>query len=349
LAEIKDQAHRPEGAASGGRQIIRESAAPAEIDPNEVHRARLVVVIGMHRSGTSLCAHVLNALGIDMADEPGAAASNPKGHWERLEIVAMHDRLLTLFNRGYFDRLHDLPLPQGWWTDPRVAAVKRDLVAFLKPRLMPGIAVGFKDPRTARVLRLWQEISTELNLELKFVLCLRNPAEVARSLNYRDRLLPDTGQYRWFIYTTEIIDELRGAEICTIEYEQWFGEKADNVAKLIRFLGLDGEKSLPAIADTLAHIVDERLSHTGPERRQPDLPLVRRLYEAVCRFDADPAARAEAVRMVDQFKAFQQLSEPIMRELETLSQPLLQRLLRGQAGSGRLSRAILRFVRAWRT
>ena len=32
-------------------------------------RRRIVVVLGMHRSGTSLCAHILSAMGIDMADE----------------------------------------------------------------------------------------------------------------------------------------------------------------------------------------------------------------------------------------------------------------------------------------
>ena len=46
-------------------------------------RRPIVVVLGMHRSGTSLCAHILSAMGIDMADEIREHDSNARGHWER--------------------------------------------------------------------------------------------------------------------------------------------------------------------------------------------------------------------------------------------------------------------------
>ena len=67
-------------------------------------RRPIVMVLGMHRSGTSLCSHVLSALGLDMADrlthpslsEP--APDNLKGHWERWEIVQLHERILKLFD-----------------------------------------------------------------------------------------------------------------------------------------------------------------------------------------------------------------------------------------------------------
>src|SRR5262245_49475138 len=74
------------------------------------HRRPIVLVVGMHRSGTSLCSHLLSTLGIDMADQipgPGNASTtpdNPRGHWERWEIVEFHDRILSLFNRGYWGR-----------------------------------------------------------------------------------------------------------------------------------------------------------------------------------------------------------------------------------------------------
>jgi hypothetical protein len=73
-----------------------------------VQRRPIVLVLGMHRSGTSLCSHLLSALGVDMADNipgPGNASpapDNPRGHWERWEIVEFHDRILGLFNRDYF-------------------------------------------------------------------------------------------------------------------------------------------------------------------------------------------------------------------------------------------------------
>src|SRR5271166_5922958 len=106
-----------------------------------VRHRPIVLVVGMHRSGTSLCSHILSALGVDMADKipgPGATSpvpSNPRGHWERWEIVEYHDSILGLFNRDYLGRFHDFALPVAWWADPRVAQIRREIVAFLEQRM----------------------------------------------------------------------------------------------------------------------------------------------------------------------------------------------------------------------
>jgi hypothetical protein len=47
---------------AGPAPILRE--VPRVAAP----RRPIVMVLGMHRSGTSLCSHVLSALGLDMTD-----------------------------------------------------------------------------------------------------------------------------------------------------------------------------------------------------------------------------------------------------------------------------------------
>src|SRR5437868_15458263 len=87
----------------------------------------IVLVLGMHRSGTSLCSHVLSALGVEMSDKiPGPGLKEPSpdnagGHWERWEIVEFHDRILDSFNRPYLSLTHDFSLPIAWCADPGVA------------------------------------------------------------------------------------------------------------------------------------------------------------------------------------------------------------------------------------
>src|SRR6266446_7754395 len=148
-----------------------------------VHRRPIVLVLGMHRSGTSLCSHLLSAHGVDMDHEPpgpgktSLAPDNPRGHWERWEIVEFHDRVLGLFNRDYWGRFHDFALPVAWWADPRVAQIRREIVAFLETR-MGDAYFGFKDPRTVRLMPVWHQIFNELKLAPKIVLCLRTPAQV---------------------------------------------------------------------------------------------------------------------------------------------------------------------------
>src|ERR1700756_71983 len=194
---------------------------------NAVQRRPIVLVLGMHRSGTSLCSHLLSGLGVDMADKiagPGnwsaPDASNPRGHWERWEIVEFHDRILGLFNRDYLGRFHDFALPVAWWADPRVAQIRREIVAFLENRMGDGY-FGFKDPRTVRLMPVWHQIFNELKLVPKIVLCLRNPAQVGRSLHARDNLDPANGEYRWLLHMIDFYRYTSKYNFCIIEYEEW--------------------------------------------------------------------------------------------------------------------------------
>ncbi len=277
----------------------------------------IIVVLGMHRSGTSLCSHVLSVLGADMTDDLDIQLSNPRGHWERLELKAFHDQILELLGRGYYSPTHDLPLPIAWWADPRVRAIQQAMTAFLRRRLPEGCLFGFKDPRTARLLPVWHQIFDELKLAPRFVLCLRNPTQVARSLTTRDGLDPDIGEYRWFRYMVEMLIDLRNQKICTIEYEDWFGDTDINLRKLTHFLDLPWEQSPVNTRAAISHIVDARLRHDGPGDLEPRQPLVRSLY-AMARGLGEDAAAAERVgALVDQFAAYQDLHLALHRQFET--------------------------------
>jgi hypothetical protein len=110
------------------------------------------------------------------------------------------------------------------------------MVAFRK-RMGPEL-FGFKDPRSVRLMPLWHQIIKELKLTPKIIYCLRNPAQVARSLHARDRISLTLAEYRWFFYNIDFFRYAREAEICTIEYESWFDDHRTNLNKLKTFLGL---------------------------------------------------------------------------------------------------------------
>jgi len=61
-------------------------------------KKRIVVIIGMHRSGTSVIARGLKVLGVTLGDNlmpPGE--DNPKGYWEDLDINELNVELLNFF------------------------------------------------------------------------------------------------------------------------------------------------------------------------------------------------------------------------------------------------------------
>lgn len=279
----------------------------------------VVIVLGMHRSGTSLCSHILSALGVEMTGGPvdrELSPSNAKGHWERAELRELHDRALEYFNRGYYNSCHDLPLPASWWADPGIRPIRDQMLAFLREKMPDRTLFGFKDPRTARLLPLWRHIFCELGLAPKIILCLRNPAHVARSLTARDGLDPRIGEYRWFVYMAEVFRHAWDWEICSIEYDDWFPDPMTNMGKLTRFL--DREDACPDLRITAAAIVDSGLRHNGIEYAEARQPLVRSLYRLARNSSED--ARDSIAQIIRPFAAYQELQQPIYSEFERLSQ-----------------------------
>jgi hypothetical protein len=288
-----------------------------------VQRRPIVLVLGMHRSGTSLCSHLLSALGLDMADKipgPGATSptpDNPRGHWERWEIVEFHDRILGLFNRDYFGRFHDFALPVAWWADPRVVQIRREIVAFLEKRMGNGY-FGFKDPRTVRLMPVWRQILNELKLSPKLVLCLRNPAHVARSLHARDGLDPEIAEYRWLVHMIDFFRYTSNFDCCTVEYEEWFANPSANIEKLQKFLDLSWQQSEPDFGLMLSGIIDPAARHDDSDHREASQPLVRTLYKLAKRAGQD-ASGDQIAYIVSQFVGSQQLQRPFLQAFEDVA------------------------------
>src|SRR5215472_5275365 len=293
-----------------------------------VQRRPVAIVLGMHRSGTSLCSHILSALGVDMADKipgpgnPAPTPDNPQGHWERWEIVEFHDRILGLFNRDYSGRFHDFALPVAWWADPRVAEIRREIVGFLERRMGKGY-FGFKDPRTVRLMPVWHQIIDELKLAPKIVLCLRNPAQIGRSLSARDGLDPEIGEYRWLVHMVDFFRYTNKYDFCTIEYEEWFRKPLVNIEKLQQYLDLPWQQSEDDLALVLSGIIDPAARHDDPNHPGPSQPQVRALYDLARRLGQD-GVRDEIVSIVSRFVGFQQLQTPFIVGFEDIAKTAIK-------------------------
>ena len=71
----------------------------------EVTGQRHVVVVGMHRSGTSAMAGALAELGLALPDETDlitAGPANERGYWELRRFVTFNDRVLEYLNGNWF-------------------------------------------------------------------------------------------------------------------------------------------------------------------------------------------------------------------------------------------------------
>ncbi|TSJ60916.1 hypothetical protein FO470_15260 [Starkeya sp. 3C] len=273
---------------SSSNDIDITEAAAVPVPPA---KQPIVIVLGMHRSGTSLCSHILSALGVDMADDVGHGPANVDGHWERWELVDLHDRLLLALERPYnnprgYELRHDLPLPRGWRALPVAHAVRRDIETFLKERMYPGQLFGFKDPRTCRLLPLWMEIIERLDLEPRFVICVRDPIDVALSLKRRDDLPVAAGEYRWLTYNADCFRHVRDGALL-VTYESWFNEPQRTIERLRDFVMPEVRKPIPP---DVFDLIQPELNHgVSKTRSGAGSSVVSDLYGALKALEADPS------------------------------------------------------------
>ena len=187
-----------------------------------MRRARLegstaVIVLGMHRSGTSALAGMLHHLGVDLGDQlMQASPDNPRGYWEHRDIVAVNHKLMAELGSSWDDIG---PLPARWENSEAARCAGRDAAAILARDFAEARLWGLKDPRLCRLLPLWITVCDQLELNPRFVLVLRHPGDVASSLAVRDGLSTARAGVLWLRHALEAEQATRGHRRTIIHYE----------------------------------------------------------------------------------------------------------------------------------
>jgi hypothetical protein len=292
----------------------------------------IVVVLGMHRSGTSLLANVLHFLGADMADESDRPSrKNETGFWERPELVAMQDRVLEAIGRPIASPLHCVPFPAGWWRRKEVLTIRDEICAWIRGRLDRTAGLwGFKDPRTCRLLPLWWDIFRDLGLRVHYVIATRSPAEAAISMAEKNPSARPMSQHRgelmWLAYNYDIFRYVRDADPIVVDYSDWFRDPSAISEALSRRLSLQSDMTSREQADCIASIVRADLRHhrEGAGSVVPRLQVSSLFYRSIVevRGDASPSTK-ERDRCVDLLHAVYPFVEPIAQEFAE-SRPLTQ-------------------------
>ena len=71
-----------------------------------------------------------------------------------------------------------------------------------------------------------------------YIFCIRNPAQVARSIAVRDRMAREQAEYRWVLYNGTAVSELGATPVCLVPYEQWFSEPEETARRIAAFVGV---------------------------------------------------------------------------------------------------------------
>jgi len=243
---------------------------------------KLITVIGMHRSGTSVTARALGALGIELGDRlfpPGA--DNPKGYWEDAEIVALNERVLTKAGSRW-DNLS--PISSAVLTSPEFSDLRREASTLLGGKIGQSALFAFKDPRTSVLLPFWRLVFDDAELDHRYVIALRNPLEVAASLETRNGFPIEKGALLWAHYTLEALRGSVGRPRMILQYTRMLSNPPEGLQRLAKLCGVQPPKidSLETQA-FVTEFIDKNLRRQRASdselKRSPRVPeFVRELY-----------------------------------------------------------------------
>ena len=311
------------------------------------------VVLGMHRSGTTLLTRVLDALGCYTGPEssfnPGGT-DHPKGYWEYRDVWRIDEDALAYLDAAWDDPVNvdlaRLPPARRAELDARVGAVVRELDAH-RPW-------AIKDPRLCLLLPLWRPaLSAPV-----CVFIFRRPLEVALSLQRRDGSPLVAGFAMWELYNRAALENSRGMPRVLVSHSQLLAAPEATIREMTgaieRLAGpLPGSVSRSvsrSVADAVRLVRPDLHRERGDTEREnalssaPQRQLLEQLQRGDCFRDAPMAplskATAETLRQYGQGSQAMQRLHRHVREITKLDAGLQHAGTESAAARAQVSRLL---------
>jgi len=225
-----------------------------------------IVVLGMHRSGTSAVTRILNLLGADVGPEDDLLTDydNPSGHWESRALVACNDRILAAFGRSW-----DFPpwLRPGWEHSARAESLMPDM-ADTFAGVFGSDPWVWKDPRTCLTFPLWRRV---LGPSVCVVLVLRAPGAVVSSVKRRDGIPTVYGTGLWHRYVRAAVGASGGLPLVCVDFADLVASPDRTIGRVVADLGNLGVDLRGDVAGAAASVQGQLVHDEEPTA------LVRRL------------------------------------------------------------------------
>ncbi|MCH9698438.1 MAG: sulfotransferase family protein [Gammaproteobacteria bacterium] len=154
-----------------------------------------VIILGMHRSGTSWLTGSLQQAGLYLAKHHSWNPHNRKGNRENPDVMALHEDILAANNGAW-----DTPPRQPEWSDQHLNMARALIESNAGKQRW-----GFKDPRTLLVLAGWRSLLDSI----EFVGIFRHPVAVAESLHARGGMTRTHAFQLWEAYNSKLLAEYR--------------------------------------------------------------------------------------------------------------------------------------------
>ena len=209
-----------------------------------------VIVLGMHRSGTSLASGLLSQAGVYFGDEHDfikANEENPKGFWERQDIRRLNDDLLHQMGCDWSEisNLYKEKIPEKFVM--KFNSEANMIINDLQQNSDSGI-IGLKEPRLCLLMPFWQKLLDKSDF---FLLVYRDPEEIAISLQNRNSIPVEVSNYLTEQYLAFAFSAIRKKPHYIVSYRDLVKQPVQATKNIVAAINATGQNLLVPRAEKL--------------------------------------------------------------------------------------------------
>jgi hypothetical protein len=279
---------------------------------------RALIILGMHRSGTSALTRVANLLGADLPKNlMPPKAENESGFWESGDLMTIHDEALASAASRWDDWQ---AIDGGWFCSAAAERFVARILQVLHQDFEKSHLFVIKDPRLCRLWPLWREALGRFGAQPLIVLTIRNPLEVFASLKARNGFAPVKAGLLWLRHVIEAERETRALPRALVTYDDLLENWSEVAQEIGRRLNVSWPRR-PArleierfLSSSLRHHTSD--SHALAENRALSV-WIERTYQALLRMvrnRTDKKARALLDEVGAEFERSSALFGAMLRE-----------------------------------
>jgi glycosyltransferase involved in cell wall biosynthesis len=210
-------------------QNYEKDEVPSDLLQSRAKKQRVLIILGMHRSGTSMLAGSLRQIGLSLGNINTKAPHNLKGNMEHPAIMHMQEHLLNS-NGGSWDN----PPDEIMWKKLHLSVRDLFISSFKDENVW-----GFKDPRTLFTLDGWLKVLPNA----EFVGIFRNPSSVVDSLQKRNDFTIEKSLELWKTYNERLLQLHNIYNFPIIEFHQNTSLLTNKLNELVQILNLPSRHS----------------------------------------------------------------------------------------------------------
>lgn len=216
----------------------------------------LVLVLGMHRSGTSALTGALSLAGAPIPKSlmPSDAA-NDRGYFESSVFMEFHDSILNSAGTNWRDWR---AFPESWRYGADASSFRSQAGKLLQDEFGAAALIALKDPRMCRFVPFWLDAAREARFSPRVIVPFRSPGEVALSLAARDGFFEGEGVLLWLRHVLDAERNTRGLARAFVSFDSLLADPASAVQEAgrklhIRWPSLDADAVNQFVSPDMKH------------------------------------------------------------------------------------------------